>query len=77
MQIPVFMGQSRKDRIAGLGIQAKKCLDNVGAEVQMSECESLSSGHGYSSEMLDDTFEFLRVKLGRSLKPSESGIQGL
>lgn len=73
----MFMGQSRKDRIAWLGIQAKKCLEIVGADVQMSECESLSSVHGYSREMLDDTFEFLRDKLGKGLKPSGSGIQKL
>jgi hypothetical protein len=59
------MGQSRKDRIAGLGIQAKKCLDNVRADVQMSEFQSLSLVHGYSKEMLDDIFEFLRDKLGK------------
>jgi hypothetical protein len=64
-QIPVFMGQSRKNRSAGLGIQAKKCLDNVGADVQMSVFESFSSVRGYSREMLDDRFEFLREKLGK------------
>ena len=41
----------------------------------MSEFENLSSVPRYSKEMLDDTFEFLRNKLGKSLKPSGSGIQ--
>lgn len=49
-QVPVCMGQSRKDRIAGLGIQAKRFLDIVGANFQMSEFESLSSVHGCSRE---------------------------
>jgi hypothetical protein len=31
----------------------------------MSEFQSLSLVHGYSKEMLDDIFEFLRDKLGK------------
>jgi predicted esterase len=62
--IPVFLGQSRKDKITELGREAKKCLEIIGAKVQMIEYESLSSVHGYSREMLDDAFDFLRDKLG-------------
>jgi hypothetical protein len=59
-QIPVLLGQSRNDNITELGRETKKCLEIVGANVQMTEYESVSSVHGYSREMLDDTFGFLR-----------------
>jgi hypothetical protein len=64
-QIPVFMGQGRKGNLVEVGREAKECLEIVGAQVQMVEYESLSSVHGYSEEMLDDTFDFLRDKLRR------------
>ena len=47
-QIPVFMGYSRKDKLIEVGREEKRCLDIVGAKVQMVEYESLSSIHGYS-----------------------------
>lgn len=64
-QIPVFLGQSKRDRITELGRSAKKCLDIVGVNVQTIEYDSSSLVHGYSRGMLDDTFDFLREKLGR------------
>jgi hypothetical protein len=67
-QIPVFLGQSRKSEIVELGRRTKKCLDVVGSNVQMVEYESVSSVHGYSGEMLDDIFRFLRDKLGEKSK---------
>jgi hypothetical protein len=62
-QIPVSMGQGRKENLVEVGREAKECLEIVGAQVQMVEYEDLSSVHGYSEEVLDDTFDFLRDKL--------------
>jgi hypothetical protein len=59
----VSMDQGRKGKLVEVGREAKECLEIVGAQVQMVEYESLSSVHGYSKEMMDDTFDFLRDKL--------------
>jgi hypothetical protein len=60
----VFLGQSRKDNITEPGRESTKCLEIIGANVQMIEYESLSSVHEYSREMLDDTFNILQDNLG-------------
>lgn len=65
-KIPVFMGQSKKDKINDLGKRSKKWLDILGTEVQMAEYESSSPVHGYSQEMLAETFDFIRPKIENS-----------
>ena len=57
------MDQGRKGKLVEVGREAKECLEIVGAQVQMVEYENLSPVHGYSEDILDDTFDCLRDKL--------------
>lgn len=62
-EIPVFLGHGTEDEKVPIeiGREARRCLDLVGADVQMMEYEGL--GHWYSGQMLNDIFDFLREKL--------------
>lgn len=71
-QVPVFLGYSRNDRIAGLGQEAVNCLQITGAKVQGVEYEKLDSPHGFCREMLDDVFQLLRSVL----RPESAVISG-
>ncbi|KAF7856959.1 hypothetical protein EAF04_009719 [Stromatinia cepivora] len=61
--IPVFLGNGREDPKVSIemGREAKRCLDLLGADVELKEYEGL--GHWYSEHMLSDIFQFLKEKL--------------
>ncbi|PVH81010.1 hypothetical protein DL98DRAFT_625716, partial [Cadophora sp. DSE1049] len=61
--IPLFLGQSKNTEAKRLGRDAKRSLDLVGAKAKMIEYDSRLCVHGYSEEMLDDIFDFLRDRL--------------
>lgn len=71
-KIPAFLGQSKNSRRVDMARDSKKCLDIVGADAKMKEYEGLASVHGYTQEMLDDIFDFLRDKL--RAKPRQAEI---
>jgi predicted esterase len=59
-QVLVFLGHGTADEKVDLkmGKEARRCLDQIGIEVEMVEYPDL--GHWYSPEMLSDIFTFLR-----------------
>jgi predicted esterase len=62
-KIPIFLGHGDMDEKVSLdlGLQAKKCLAYVGANVQMETYAGL--GHWFSEDMISDIFLYLHRKL--------------